>query len=1053
MHGAAGGGARRPARRDRARRSLPLDILAQHIVAEVAAQEWATDDLYRAGAPRAPYHDLSRGAVRRGARPGRPTASRPAGAAAARYVHHDAVNGELRGAQRRPAGGGDVGRRDPRDRRLPRAGRARRHASSARSTRTGPSSRWPATSSCWAPTRGRSAGSKPGVVRVRDAGDAPPTVPFWRGEAPARTAELSAEVSALRRRVDEHLARRAIPTARGAWLIETRRDRRRRGRDDRRLPGRGPRRARASCPPSRHLVLERFFDDTGGMQLVLHSPVRRRASTAASGSRCARSSAARSTSSCRPPPPTTRSCCRSGRTHSFPLEEVPRFVSSRTVDDTLEHAILDSPMFQARWRWNLNRSLMVLRFRNGRRNPPPIQRMESDDLLAAVFPQAAACQDNIVGPIEIPDHVLVRQTIDDTLHEALDIDGVRALLERIEAGEVRVHCRDTTEPSVLAHEIITARPYAFLDDEEPQNRRTNAVHLRRGLPVDLATIGALDQDAIERVHAEITPDPETRRRPARPAVVGSCSGRATEWSRAVARAGRARPRPGASSTTAWSSGRRPKRWRGARGRSPATTPRSSRLLRGHLELCRRHDGRRAGARRRPSPPAQVTFGLAALRARGLRDAGPLRGSGRRDASGWRAACWRACTATPSGRGARASSRVTAQDFMRFLLRWQHVAPDTQLAGEAGLLAVLEQLQGFEAAAAAWEPELLARRLRHYEPGLARRAVPRRRGRLAAAHAPARDDADAPAGTPSKATPIAVVLRADLALAARRRARAAPSWPSPSVGATAEVLEVLRERGASFATDLVAATRRLPDDVERALWDGVARGLVMCDGFAAIRLASSGIRRRAGTAGRMLAGCARGAARAGRRPGGGRWCPAPAPTWTATIWPRPSPSSCSTAGACCSATWRSTTRCGCRGARSSGRCAGSRIAAWCAAGGSSAGSAASSTRSRSRRAARPGPQGAARTGERVVVNATDPLTWSASSCPAPPFRRYAPPGRLRRRHPGECGRTGSRDGLRQRRGGHTDGGAKRLALPRCVLGSGHPGLPDDSSPNRSARERA
>src|SRR5205085_2619255 len=198
-----------------------------------------------------------------------------------------------------------------------------------------------------------------------------------------------------------------------------------------------------------------------------------------------------------------------GLTHSFPLQDVPKFLSRRTLDDTLEHAILDSPLFQARGRWNLNRSLMVLRWRHGRRNPPPIQRMESDDLLAAVFPQAAACQDNIVGAIEIPDHVLVRQTIDDTLHEAIDIDGVRALLERIEAGEVKVHCRDTTEPSVLAHEIITARPYAFLDDEETQNRRTNAVRLQRGLPTELVTIGALDPAAIERVHAEIAPVPDT----------------------------------------------------------------------------------------------------------------------------------------------------------------------------------------------------------------------------------------------------------------------------------------------------------------------------------------------------------------------------------------------------------------------------------------------------------------------------------------------------------------------------------------------------------------
>src|SRR5437868_3350372 len=242
-------------------------------------------------------------------------------------------------------------------------------------------------------------------------------------------------------------------------------------------------------PSQQDLVLERFFGDTGGMQLVVHSPFGARINRALGLA-------------------LRKKFCRSfnfelqaaasddavilslGLTHSFPLEDVPRFLSSRSVADTLEHAILDSPMFQARWRWNLNRSLMVLRFRNGRRNPPPIQRMESDDLLAAVFPQAAACQDNIVGPIEIPDHVLVRQTIDDTLHEAIDIDGVRGLLERIEAGAVRIHCRDTTEPSVLAHEIITARPYAFLVDEETQNRRTHAVHLLRGVPTAHATTGA-----------------------------------------------------------------------------------------------------------------------------------------------------------------------------------------------------------------------------------------------------------------------------------------------------------------------------------------------------------------------------------------------------------------------------------------------------------------------------------------------------------------------------------------------------------------------------------
>src|SRR5919198_1352348 len=178
-----------------------------------------------------------------------------------------------------------------------------------------------------------------------------------------------------------------------------------------------------------------------------------------------------------PTPPGGCSCRRPASTTTPP----PCWWTTWRRADPLEHATLDSPMFQARWRWNLNRSLMVLRFRNGRRNPPPIQRMESDDLLAAVFPQAAACQDNMTGPIEIPDHVLVRETLGDTLHEALDVDGLRTLLEGIESGSVLVHCVATTEASALSAEMIDGRPYAFLDDEEFQNRRTNAVTLRRGL--------------------------------------------------------------------------------------------------------------------------------------------------------------------------------------------------------------------------------------------------------------------------------------------------------------------------------------------------------------------------------------------------------------------------------------------------------------------------------------------------------------------------------------------------------------------------------------------
>ncbi|HEY0581435.1 MAG TPA: DEAD/DEAH box helicase, partial [Chloroflexota bacterium] len=440
---------------------LPLDIAAQQMVAEVSAQAWSTDHLYELVCRAAPYSQLSRAQfddvltlVSRGIETGR-------GRRGA-YLHHDAVNGELRarkGARLAAATSGGA---------IPEVGDYRVLAEPDDVLVGSVNEDWAVESNAgdifllgthsWQIRK-----VEPGVVRVRDAGGSPPTVPFWRGEAPARTAELSEEVSTLRRRIDEFLvgedpdgARRmlietaAIDVDAAAMIV------------DYLAAGRA---VLGAMPTQQTLVLERFFDDTGGMQLVLHSPFGARINRGVG--LALRKKFCRAFNFELQAAATDDAIVLSlGLTHSFPLADVPRYLSSHSVADTLEHAILDSPMFQARWRWNLNRSLMVLRFRNGRRNPPPIQRMESDDLLAAVFPQAAACQDNIVGPIDIPDHVLVRQTIDDTLHEALDIDGVRHLLEQIEAGRVRVHCRDTTEPSVLAHEIITARPYAFLDDEE-----------------------------------------------------------------------------------------------------------------------------------------------------------------------------------------------------------------------------------------------------------------------------------------------------------------------------------------------------------------------------------------------------------------------------------------------------------------------------------------------------------------------------------------------------------------------------------------------------------
>ena len=453
-----------------------------------------------------------------------------------------------------------------------------------------------------------------------------------------------------------------------------------------------------------------------------------------------------------------------------------------------------------------------------------------------MFPQAAACQENVTGPIEIPDHLLVRQTIDDTLHEALDVDGVRALVERMESGAVTVHCVDTTEPSVLAHEILTARPYAFLDDEELQNRRTNAVTLRRGLAVDLTSIGSLDAEAIEQVHAEITPDPASADdlHDLLASLVLSRERRDwnASWLELVER-GRATTLHHEGTALWCTTELADQAARALDGEDEAVVA----VLRGHLEITGITTAGELGVTT-TLPVPRVTAGLAALEHEGF----ALRGRystlddvhAEDRGEEWVSRRLLARMHSYSRRSRRSGvEAVTAQDFMRFLLRWQHVAPGTQLAGEAGLVRVIEQLQGSESASVAWETELFARRVRGYEPAMLDRLCHDGRVGWLRLTPRARDDANAPAGAPSKATPISVVFRDDLVwLLEAARAGAEPT--EPAVGATAEVLEILRERGACFASELADATRRLPDDVERALWDGVARGLITSDGFGAIR---------------------------------------------------------------------------------------------------------------------------------------------------------------------------------------------------------------------------
>lgn len=799
----------------------PLDIAAQQVVAEVAAGERKTGEMYELVRRAAPYSDLSQerfdevvDLVAEGIQTGR-------GRRGA-YLHHDRVNGELRarkGARLAAATSGGA---------IPETGDYRVLAEPDEVLVGTVNEDWAVESSAgdifllgshsWQIRR-----VEAGVVRVRDAGETPPTVPFWLGEAPARTAELSQEVSALRRRVDEFV-RGGDPDGARRWLDQ--------------VSGAGEvacstivdylaagRAVLGVMPTQDQLVLERFFDDTGGMQLVLHSPFGARVNRGL-GMALRKKFCRRFNFELQAAATDDAVVLSLGPHHSFPLEEVPAYLSSATLEDTLAHAILDAPMFQSRWRWNLNRSLLVLRWRGGRRNPPPLQRMESDDLLAAVFPQAAACQDNLVGPREIPDHILVRQTIEDTLHEAMDVETATAVVARIESGDLPVHCCDTTEPSVLAHEIITARAYAFLDDEEFQNRRTNAVHLRRGLVPDLASLGALEASAIDAVHSEIAPAPET------PDELHDLLSSTVvlrprcEWQSlfdALRASGRAEART-YDGVELWVTSECSGRADEARAGADEAVLQT---VRGHLELA----GVTTAAeltRCSGLAPGRVAWALAALQQEGFVFEGRYRPGATQ--TEYVARRLLARMHAYSRRSRRQSVEpVTAQDFMRFLLEWQHLAPGTQLSGPSGLSTVLEQLQGFEAAAVAWESGLISRRLLRYHPAwLDAMCHAGETAWLRVSPGSGRGGAG-----PSKATPIAVAFRSDLGWLLGARVSGDERSPSPD-GPLGAVLGALAERGACFASDLVVAARLRPDQVERALWEGVAAGLVMCDGFEAIR---------------------------------------------------------------------------------------------------------------------------------------------------------------------------------------------------------------------------
>jgi ATP-dependent Lhr-like helicase len=815
----------------------PLDILAQQMVAESAAEGWAEGELLGLARQAAPFRDLSAedfeditGLLAEGIRTGR--------GRRAYYLHRDQVNGTVkgrRGARLAALTSGGA---------IPELGDFRVVAEPDEVQIGTVHEEWAVESRpgdvfllgthSWRIRR-----VEPGTVRVTDAHGAPPSVPHWQGEAPGRTRELSEEVSALRQAVADR-----EPAEARKWLEEEC----------------GVGRAAAetivaylraglaalgALPTMDAIILERFFDEAGGMQLVGHAPFGARVNRAF-GLALRKRFCVTFDFELQAAASDNAILLSLGPQHSFPLEQVPKFLASKTVEQVVRQAVLTAPLFQARWRWNLNTSLTILRMRGGRKNPPAIQRMEADDLMAAVFPVLAACQENVApGPMEIPDHPLVRQTLDDCLHEAMDIEGLRELVAGIEAGRIAVITRDTTEPSVLAHEILNGPAFTYLDDEtEAGNRRSRQVTVSRGLPVEARDLARLDPDAIEKVREQIRPQPRDadelhdllmtlylmRPQP----ELGA-------WFAELAAAGRAAGLPAglwcATERVPLLAGLYPAEWTFAMAPLPRVKPMeaetvAAEMLRGHLDVSGPVTAEEL-ARATSLGVADVNMALIRLENEGF----ALRGRFT-DPDGAEQWCARRVLtrihAYTRQRKRREVEPVTARDFIRFLLRWQHVTADTRREGSRGVLAVVEQLQGFELAAGAWEKAVFPARVTGYRREWLDEVC--LDGGVAWGRLSVRGEADEPprrAGAPSRATPVTLTIRDDLPWLLRAaRGEHRPAEPGP--GSTSDVLDALRQRGALFPPDLESLTGRLPSEVEEALWDGVARGLVTADGFRAVR---------------------------------------------------------------------------------------------------------------------------------------------------------------------------------------------------------------------------
>ncbi len=839
----------------------PLDVLAQQVVAEVACEDDTADALYDLVRKSYIYRDLSieefNGVVqmlvegftfRRGTRRS--------------YLHFNPVTQTLRarkGARlNATVSGGTIPDQFDYDVRLEPSGVQIGSVHEDFAVESLPGDIFQLGTASW-----RILKVETGKVRVEDADGLPPTMPFWIGEAPGRSAELSSAVSRVREEVSARVdldvldddgsgewKRDAV-----AWLTESV------GASaeaaDQVVTYLAATKASLDLVPSqKHIVLERFFDEVGDQHLVIHSVFGNRLNRAwglALRKRFCRKfnfelQAAANEESL---------VLSLGPTHSFPLKEVVDYLNDRTVREVLVQALLDAPMFQARWRWNASTALAVLRRRGGERVPPQIQRSDAEDLLALIFPDQLACLENIPGDREVPDHPLVYQTIHDCLYEAMDVGALERLLQRIHNGEIEISARDLREPSPMSEGILNARPYAFLDDAPLEERRVQAVRTRRWLePEDARKLGKLEKGAIEAVQAEAWPvvtdadelydvlvmhgfltDAE---------VMEGGNGTWRPHLETLVASGQAVPVDPEDGHRFWIAIERIQQFEllygEAVGRAGTTVPDTIRefpsehseqvltdVVRGRIELLGPTTATGIAGDLGLSSE-RIDQALLALESEGFAIRGHFSPDQPSDAeTEW---CERRLLARihryTLEKLRRAIKPISSSDYLRFLLRWHSLTEGTRKEGPEALNEVLDQLDGYSCPAIAWESDVLPSRIKDYDHVwldtccLSGKTMWGRYLRTQSVKA---------GNTPIRTTPITLVNRTTF-----------PAWPfrphessGPVLTPSAQtVLECLKAGGALFYHDVLARSKMLRSEIESAIAELVAGGLLTCDSFAGLR---------------------------------------------------------------------------------------------------------------------------------------------------------------------------------------------------------------------------